>query len=95
MNILDMLKTKIKNYLNTNLIEENSIFYIGGSQNLPPPLQADEEEEMIKKLSDNDFEARQVLVEHNLRLVVYIAKKFENTGVGLEYKTCNICIKMY
>ncbi len=84
MNILDMLKTKIKNYLNTNLIEENSIFYIGGSQNLPPPLQADEEEEMIKKLSDNDFEARQVLVEHNLRLVVYIAKKFENTGVGLE-----------
>lgn len=84
MNILDMLKAKIKNYLNTNLTEENAIFYIGGSQNLPPPLQADEEEEMIKKLNDNDFEARQVLVEHNLRLVVYIAKKFENTGVGLE-----------
>lgn len=84
MNILDMLKTKIRNYLNTGDMEENTIFYIGGSQSLPPPLLANEEEEMIKRLNDNDFEARQVLVEHNLRLVVYIAKKFENTGIGIE-----------
>jgi RNA polymerase sporulation-specific sigma factor len=79
-----MLKTRIKNYLNTGIMEENVIFYIGGSQSLPPPLPADEEEKMIKKLNNNDFQARQVLVEHNLRLVVYIAKKFENTGIGIE-----------
>ena len=84
MSILDMLKTRIKNYLNTGIMEENVIFYIGGSQSLPPPLPADEEEKMIKKLNNNDFQARQVLVEHNLRLVVYIAKKFENTGIGIE-----------
>lgn len=84
MSILDMLKTRIKNYLNTGTMEENVIFYIGGSQSLPPPLPADEEEKMIKKLNNNDFQARQVLVEHNLRLVVYIAKKFENTGIGIE-----------
>lgn len=84
MNILDMLKAKIRSYLNTGEMNENFIFYIGGSQTLPPPLKADEEDEMIKRLGDNDFEARQVLVEHNLRLVVYIAKKFENTGIGIE-----------
>lgn len=84
MNILDMLKAKIKSYLNTGAMNENFIFYIGGSQTLPPPLKSEEEEEMIKRLSDNDFEARQILVEHNLRLVVYIAKKFENTGIGIE-----------
>lgn len=84
MSILDMLKTRIKNYLNTGIMEENVIFYIGGSQSLPPPLPADEEEKMIKKLNNNDFQVRQVLVEHNLRLVVYIAKKFENTGIGIE-----------
>lgn len=84
MSILDMLKTRIKNYLNTGIMEENVIFYIGGSKSLPPPLPADEEEKMIKKLNNNDFQARQVLVEHNLRLVVYIAKKFENTGIGIE-----------
>ena len=84
MSILDMLKTRIKNYLNTGIMEENVIFYIAGSQSLPPPLPADEEEKMIKKLNNNDFQARQVLVEHNLRLVVYIAKKFENTGIGIE-----------
>ncbi len=84
MNILDILKTKIKNYLKSENGEENLIFYIGGSQTLPPPLKAEDEEEMIKKLDNNDFEARQILVEHNLRLVVYIAKKFENTGIGIE-----------
>ena len=84
MSILDMLKTRIKNYLNTGIMEENVIFYIGGSQSLPPPLPADEEEKMNRKLNNNDFQARQVLVEHNLRLVVYIAKKFENTGIGIE-----------
>ena len=84
INILDILKTKIKGYLKPEIEEETFIFYIGGSQTLPPPLKAEDEEEMIKKLDNNDFEARQTLVEHNLRLVVYIAKKFENTGIGIE-----------
>lgn len=90
MNILDAIKTKIDTicakYINeNNEIEYLPIFYIAGSQTLPPPLSHEEEEELIKKLSEeNNLEARQILVERNLRLVVYIAKKFENTGIGLE-----------
>ncbi len=61
------------------------IFYIAGSQTLPPPLEPEEEEKIIKQLdNENNIEARQILVERNLRLVVYIAKKFENTGIGIE-----------
>ena len=90
MKILDFLKNKINTvcarYVNeNNEIEYLPIFYIAGSQTLPPPLPPEEEEKYIKKLSEeNNLEARQVLVERNLRLVVYIAKKFENTGVGIE-----------
>ena len=70
---------------NTEEIEYLPIFYVAGSQTLPPPLSPEEEEECIKKLSEeNNLEARQTLVERNLRLVVYIAKKFENTGIGIE-----------
>lgn len=58
--------------------------YIGGSEVLPPPLPADEERVLLERLNKQDSEARQALIEHNLRLVVYIAKKFENTGVGME-----------
>lgn len=84
MNIIQLLKTKL-GYFNSNQINECEIFYVAGSQSLPPPLEASEEEEMIKRLEeDNDFNARQILVERNLRLVVYIAKKFENTGIGIE-----------
>ena len=60
------------------------IYYIAGSQTLPPPLSKEEEEETLKKFEEGDEEARQTLVERNLRLVVYIAKKFENTGIGIE-----------
>ena len=84
MNILEVLRLNIKRYFVNDDIEDDGVFYIAGSQTLPPPLPADEEETMLKKLAENDFEARQVLVEHNLRLVVYIAKKFENTGIGIE-----------
>ena len=90
MKILEFLKHKINTvcarYLNEdNEIEYLPIFYIAGSQTLPPPLPPEEEEKYIKKLSEeNNLEARQVLVERNLRLVVYIAKKFENTGIGIE-----------
>lgn len=88
MNILNLLKTSVNTiyvkYINKEEIEEMPIFYVGGSQTLPPPLEGKEEEEMLKLLDKGDDEARKILVERNLRLVVYIAKKFENTGVGLE-----------
>ncbi len=58
--------------------------YIGGSDILPPPLSMEEESRLLAAWSQGDTAARQVLVEHNLRLVVYIARKFENTGVGVE-----------
>ena len=87
MNILNLLKTSVNTiyvkYINKEEVEEMPIFYVGGSQTLPPPLEG-KEEEMLKLLDKGDDEARKILVERNLRLVVYIAKKFENTGVGLE-----------
>ncbi|MCD8321593.1 MAG: RNA polymerase sporulation sigma factor SigE [Oscillospiraceae bacterium] len=60
------------------------IFYIGGSDTLPPPLDKPAEEAAIAALAKGDHEARQTLIEHNLRLVVYIARRFENTGVNIE-----------
>lgn len=60
------------------------IFYIGGSDILPPPLKPEEEQSCIEALSQGDPQAKQTLIERNLRLVVYIARRFENTGVGIE-----------
>ena len=60
------------------------IFYIGGSDVLPPPLKSPEEAQALQALENGDTQAKQLLIEHNLRLVVYIAKRFENTGVNLE-----------
>lgn len=86
MNLVDLLKNNLNNiYEKYFKNEDNPIFYIAGSQTLPPPLPEEEEMEYIKKLSNDDnLEARQILIERNLRLVVYIAKKFENTGIGIE-----------
>mgnify|MGYP000686624146 CR=1 FL=1 len=89
MNILDVLKENINTlyvkYIKNEEIIVEPIFYIAGSQTLPPPLSEEEELFYINKLSEeNNLEARQVLVERNLRLVVYIAKKFENTGINIE-----------
>ena len=84
MNIIQLLKSKL-GYFSDNNISEEGIFYVAGSQTLPPPLEPQEEERLINELEkEENFEARQILVERNLRLVVYIAKKFENTGVGIE-----------
>ena len=58
--------------------------YIGGSDTLPPPLPRDEEAVLLEKLNDGDFQVRQTLIERNLRLVVYIARRFENTGIHIE-----------
>ena len=88
MNILQILKDSINTiyakYINKEGYDELPIFYVGGSQTLPPPLSPEKEQELIEELSEGKLETRQILVERNLRLVVYIAKKFENTGVGLE-----------
>ena len=83
MQILEILSKMYEKYIQKDEDFE-SIFYIGGNDNLPAPLEPEEEAEEIEKLSKGDNEAKKKLVEHNLRLVVYIAKKFENTGVGLE-----------
>lgn len=79
----EKLKIKINEfYRDTDFTEE--IFYIGGSDTLPPPLSKEEEEEILSKFeSDNEY-VKKVLIEHNLRLVVYIARKFENTGIYVE-----------
>jgi RNA polymerase sporulation-specific sigma factor len=67
------------------MMKQGDIHYIGGTEVLPPPLDAQTENEKILELvNQNAQEAKAVLIEHNLRLVVYIAKKFDNTGVGVE-----------
>ena len=65
-------------------IKSEEIYYIGGKTALPPPLEKEEEKELLKLLPKGDKSARAVLIERNLRLVVYIARKFENTGVNIE-----------
>ena len=66
-----------------NIIKPKSIFYMGGVNILPPPLKPDEEIELLQQLED-DESIKQILIERNLRLVVYISRKFENTGIDIE-----------
>ncbi|MEC5422778.1 RNA polymerase sporulation sigma factor SigE [Virgibacillus sp. C22-A2] len=65
-------------------IKSDEIYYIGGSEALPPPLSKQEEKELLILLPKGDKSARALLIERNLRLVVYIARKFENTGINIE-----------
>ena len=65
-------------------VQPPPVYYIGGSDTLPPPLCREDEETAITALENGDEDARSLLIEHNLRLVVYIAKRFENTGINLE-----------
>ena len=60
------------------------VHYIGGSDTLPPPLDREEEAVLLERLGTGELEARQILIERNLRLVVYIARRFENTGINIE-----------
>ena len=78
MNILNMIRRLL---VRLGLLPEESIHYIGGSDTLPPPLPREREAELLANL---DEAARQELIEHNLRLVVYIARRFENTGINIE-----------
>ena len=67
------------------VVKKGDIHYIGGCEVLPAPLNVDEENRRISQLgTEEEYRARAILIEHNLRLVVYIAKKFDNTGVGVE-----------
>lgn len=86
MSISNGLKFKMMPTIkNLFMIQSKDVHYIGGSEILPAPLTAKEEAEALLELgTENDNEAKAFLIEHNLRLVVYIAKKFENTGVGVE-----------
>ena len=65
-------------------MQENTVFYIGGSDVLPPPLKGIDEKNALEALEQGDEAAKQMLIEHNLRLVVFISRRFENTGIYLE-----------
>ncbi len=86
MNLISRLKRwrfyLVQIYLRKRLPQ--LIHYIGSTEVLPPPLREHEEYELINKLAKGDMEVKSTLIEHNLRLVVYIAKKFENTGINIE-----------
>ena len=82
----DRLKlTMMKSMASMFFMSKKEIHYIGGSDILPPPLEPEEEQKLLEKLGTlDDTEVKSILIERNLRLVVYIAKKFDNTGVGVE-----------
>lgn len=75
---------KIINFILKILKYENNMFFIGSTDKLPPPLTKEEEIYFVNKATEGDEYARSKLIEHNLRLVVFLAKKYENTGIDLE-----------
>ncbi len=80
MNIILKIIYKIKQILTSR----NSIDYINGAETLPPPLKPDDEKKVYQLLKSEPKKAKEILITHNLRLVVYISKKFESTGIGIE-----------
>ncbi len=79
-----ILKLRVKLFKYKRRLVKDSVDYINGAETLPPPLTRNEEEEAFKLLHSDEKSGREQLIVHNLRLVVYIAKKFESTGVGIE-----------
>ncbi|MDI6617660.1 MAG: RNA polymerase sporulation sigma factor SigE [Clostridiales bacterium] len=76
---------KFVHFLNKfKLLNPKYIYYMGGNDALPPPLNKEDEMKLVSQLKEGNGDVRTVLIERNLRLVVYIARKFENTGVGVE-----------
>lgn len=84
MNFIIKLRMKIYLFFLRRTSFLKPVHYIGGSETLPPPLSKEEESRLLLKLASDGAAVRKTLIEHNLRLVVYIAKKFENTGVCIE-----------
>ena len=89
MSLFDKLKMhyrvlRIKIISRFQLVKARLIYYISGNEALPPPLSTEEEVNLILRLDQGDLTVKGILIERNLRLVVYIARKFENTGVGVE-----------
>ena len=84
MKISEKIKKVYLNILKMLGLNENDLLYIAGSDKLPEPLDSEEEKELLEKLMKKDTEAKNILIERNLRLVVYIAKKFANSGVNIE-----------
>ena len=82
--MLNAVKLKLKKFLEVFCLNQNLLEYIGSGEALPLPFSPEEEAEMVEKLTEGQKDVRDKLVEHNLRLVVYIARRFENTGVDLE-----------
>lgn len=80
--MLQWIRKKIHQLL--RLIAPDRVFYIGGSDTLPPPLPREEEADYLERMTAGDESVRSVLIERNLRLVVYIAKRFDNTGINIE-----------
>lgn len=78
------MKVIIDFLVRMGVIRRRGVFYIGGSDVLPAPLKGQQEQDALEALEQGDEGAKQLLIEHNLRLVVYIARRFENTGVNLE-----------
>ena len=78
------MKKLLEILIRAGLVKHTGLYYIGGTDVLPPPLKGQEEMAALEALEQGDEAAKQLLVEHNLRLVVYIARRFENTGTGLE-----------
>lgn len=80
--MLKRLKLFLKKLLSR--LRGDDVFYVNGAENLPPPLTKEEEDEVFLRMENGDKNASDKLIIHNLRLVVYISKKFENTGIGIE-----------
>lgn len=78
------MKLLFKILMKIGFLRRDAIHYIGGSDILPPPLKGDDEQQALERMEQGFEEAKQLLIERNLRLVVFIARRFENTGVNLE-----------
>lgn len=81
---LNKIKSIYKKIIEIFNLSSEDIYYIAGSEKLPAPLEMKEEQELLERLMKKDIEAKNILIERNLRLVVYIAKKFESAGINIE-----------